>query len=96
MLLALVLYRTLLPLRCSHRPLAPKLDAMGRRRCLAQISEIEDHAEAGTVVASHEAMGIVGMDGWDTLPMPVSGSSVVAHTHTYICNYVAMEEGAVY
>ncbi len=38
----------------GDRPLAPRRDQFGRRRCIAQLAAIEDHAEAGEVVGSKE------------------------------------------
>lgn len=46
------------------RPLAPLIDSEGRRGCINQLAEIEKHADAADVVASHEVLALVGSD-WD-------------------------------
>lgn len=52
-------------LHCPHhRPLAPLIDSEGRRGCINQLAEIEKHADAADVVASHEVLALIGAD-WD-------------------------------
>lgn len=40
------------------------IDSEGRRGCINQLAEIEKHADAADVVASHEVLALIGAD-WD-------------------------------
>ncbi|MEW5303002.1 MAG: hypothetical protein WDW36_005735 [Sanguina aurantia] len=48
----------------GDRPLAPLIDSEGRRGCINQLAEIEKHADAADVVASHEVLALIGAD-WE-------------------------------
>jgi hypothetical protein len=49
----------------GDRPMAPTLDAAGRRRCIAQIAEIEDLADSGQVVGSREILELLAVREWE-------------------------------
>jgi hypothetical protein len=48
----------------GDRPMAPTLDAAGRRRCITQIAEIEDLADSGQVVGSREILELLAVSGF--------------------------------
>lgn len=67
----------------GDRPLAPLVDAMQRRRCIAQLAAIEKHSEAGEVVGSKEVVDLMQQD-WEIEMLPDEVGRLLAPLRPFV------------